>query len=196
MLPWRVGLPAPKPPPLPAGWTRVPEAPPANWPGLTVPELVIDPVTAVQRELLNQPDIAARYPALAATGIMDGTTKAALAEFQYRAGLPVTGQIDRTTEATLGIINGIPGLPRLPIPAPRAPGPVATAAKRELKGATKTIVAALGMLLTVLAMVSGLGFIPPDAREIIAVMIAAVTPVVVFFVPEYKPPKPKTGAKT
>ena len=117
------------------------------------------------------------------TGELDGVTKAALAEFQYRAGIAVTGVIDRATELALGAVDGIPGLPKLPIPAPKP---------RELGGATKAIVTALGMLLTVLALISGLGFIPADAREIFAIVIAAITPVVVYFVPNFKLPGSRT----
>lgn len=57
-----------------------------------------------------------------------------------------------------------------------------------LRGNAKVIATIIGMTLTILTMINGLGgVIPPDAHDVVAVMLAGLTPLAVYFLPQ--PPK-------
>jgi len=79
-------------------------------------------------------------------------------------------------------------LPRLPEPSPQE---VAAPARRRLQLPRRwmAVVTAIGGVLTVLVFIDGLGFInSTTVRDVVAVLIAALTPLVVYFVPDWKLP--------
>lgn len=78
--------------------------------------------------------------------------------------------------------------PPRPVPAPQKPAGPVVRAERELGGAAKAIATAIGIALTILTMVNGLGgIIPPDAHEIVAIIIGGLTPLVVYWLPNWLP---------
>lgn len=95
-------------------------------------------------------------------------------------------------------------LPRLPTPQPPPvygsnyppPEPIpqqeaAAPARRRLQLPRRwmAVITAIGMVLTVLVFIDGLGFIHSGTvRDIVAVLIAAFTPLVVYFIPDWRPP--------
>jgi len=129
-------------------------------------------IEAIQRELLEQPWLRELYPGLEVSGVIDTATRAAMEEFTARAAAvePV-------------------GVPELP---PILPSASAVAAmprsKRQLGGLGKALVALVGVVITGLTLVTGLGFLSENARDIVAVTLAALTPVAVFYAPDKKRP--------
>jgi len=130
-------------------------------------------VASIQEELLAQPWLREVYPGLSVTGILDGATKAALTEFQERA-------------AQFGAqLTAIP----LSLPQPQAQMsaqwqlPPVRAAARQPRGWLAAVISLVGMLITVLTLITGLGILSPDARDAIAVVLAVLTPIAVFYAP-------------
>jgi hypothetical protein len=81
-----------------------------------------------------------------------------------------------------------------PAPPAHPAGPVVRA-ERELSGAAKAIVTALGVLVSLLAAFGGLPFIPADAREVFAIVAGAATPVIVYFMPNFRPSRGDRDAR-
>jgi hypothetical protein len=92
----------------------------------------------------------------------------------------------------------LPGLPPLPTPATTAPEP--SRPKLQLSRGWMAIITAVGMFLTVLMLIDGWGLVTSGTlRDWIAVIIAGLTPLVVYFLPSWKPPtttKETPDAKT
>ncbi|AYN57203.1 lysin B [Mycobacterium phage BoostSeason] len=69
-------------------------------------------VKVIQQKLIGKYQwVRDRYPRLTASGVYDVFTQAAIVEFQFRVGLPVTGIADYATQVRLGAV--------VPAPPPR-----------------------------------------------------------------------------
>lgn len=177
MLPGLPGLPhrrqAPPIPPLPPGWTRTPPAALPKW------------KSDLYAELRGQLEPPAPW-----SGLPRPRQPGAPGFEQPPPGWRYedAGPLRQPTSAPA--TTGLPSLPDFSTTT--APS---GALARLLRGNAKPIATAVGMTLTVLTMIDGLGFVPTDAHEIVAVMFAALTPIAVALIPDYKPPQGGIHAK-
>lgn len=137
------------------------------------PEPVVSPasarhtIEAIQRELLEQPWLRELYPGLEVSGVIDTATRAAMEEFTARAAQAV----DVGAAAVSQVLPSLPSPVGLPVARSR----------RQLGNTGKALIALVGGMITILTMVTGLGFLSENARDIAAVAVAALTPVLIFY---------------